>query len=527
MAYKVLAFQEEARQKLFEGVKLLADAVVTTLSPKGRNVAIQKQWGLPLVVHDGVTVAREVDSREPLVKVGIDLVRESAQKTNEEAGDGTTTATLLAYELVSGGLKMIGEGVNPMVLRNQIYKVLPDLKVELSRLSKPTKTKEQLAQVAYISSADKEIGELVAEAVTKVGKEGMVTCEEGKGLTTEVEYTDGLQFDKGYLSPYFVTNPSRMEAIIEDPYIILYPKGLSMNTEIVTLLENVAKTSKNIVIIADDVGGDALATMAVNKMKGIINTVAVKAPGIGDKSPYYDDIAVLTGGKVLSQSSGINPTQGTDWCGRADRVIVSRDTTVIVGGHGDKERLKKRVEDIKKQIEAEKSVYEKEKLEERLAKLTTGVAVVKVGAKTEIDMREKVERVKDAIGSATAARDEGIVIGGGSIFIQLSKVLKGNSEGEKLLKEVLQAPARKIMSNCGEPTDVIDKNLKTIFGDNDCKLGYEVEAGKVVNLVENGIIDPAKVIRLCLENSVAVATSILSTDAVIGIQMEKEDRRQQ
>ena len=523
MAYKVLSFQEEARAKLFEGVKLLADAVVTTLSPKGRNVAIQRQWGSPIVVHDGVTVAREVDSRDPLVFVGMALVREAAQKTNEEAGDGTTTATLLAYELVREGLELIKEGVNPMVLRNQVYKVLPDLLKELKRLAKPVKTKDQLQHVAYISSADEEIGRLVAEAVDKVGEDGLVTCEEGKGLTHEIEYTDGLQFNKGYSSHYFVTNPARMECVIEKPMILLLPKAISMNAEIVPILENVAKESKNIVLIADDITGDALATMVVNKMKSIANLVAIKAPGIGDKLPYYEDIAILTGGRVAS--SGVDPTVGVDWVGRADRVIVSRETTVIVGGKGDKAQVDKRMADIKKQIEDEKSPYEKEKLEERLAKLSTGVAVVKVGAKTEVEMREKIERVKDAIGSATSARDEGIIIGGGSVFIQLAKVIKGNSEGEKLLKHILEAPARKIMSNSGEPMDVINVSVKKIWADESNTLGYEVNDGVLVDLSAKGIVDPAKVVRLALQNAISVGSSILTTDATIGIKFEKGDRK--
>lgn len=520
--YKVLAFQEDARTKLFEGVKLLADAVVTTLSPKGRNVAIQRQWGMPIVVHDGVTVAREVESKDPLVAVGLALVREAASKTNEEAGDGTTTATLLAYEMIKNGMDLIKRGVNPMVLRNQIYKALPGLLDELRRLSKPIKTNDELKNIAIISSADEEIGRLVAEAVDKVGKDGMVTCEEGKGMIHEVDYTDGLQFNKGYLSPYFVTNPSRMECVIENPAILLIPKNLSMNAEIVPILENTVKNGyKNIVLIADEVTGDALVTLVANKMKGIINAVAVSAPGVGDKNPYYDDIAVLTGGKVVRGE--VDPITQIDWIGQAEKVIVARDNTVIVGGRGDKKVLQQRIDSLKKQIEDEKSAYEKEKLEERLAKLSTGVAVIKVGAKTEIDMREKLERVKDAIGSATAAREEGVVVGGGSVFIQMAKAIKGNNEGEKLLKEVLESPMRKIMSNSGEPMDAVNEAIKVIWNDVTTHLGYEVNEGRLINLVEKGIIDPAKVIRLCLENACAVATSILTTDAVIGIKMEKQD----
>ena len=527
MAYKVMKFQDEAREKLFQGVKLLADAVVTTLSPKGRNVAIHRNWGAPIIVHDGVTVAREVESLDPSVKIGIDLVREAAQKTNEEAGDGTTTATLLAYEVVKGGLELIKGGTNPMVLRDQIYKALPDVLAELKKQSKPVKTKEEIADVAFISSADRTIGNLVAEAVEKVGEDGMVTCEEGKGLDHEIEYTDGLQFNHGYLSPYFVTNPSRMECVIEDPAFVIIPKKLSMNTEVVPLLEAVAKKTKNIVIIAEEVTGDALTTLAVNKMKGIINVVAVMGWGRGDKMPNYEDMAILTGGRVLSDESGINPTENLDWLGYADKFVASRDESVIIGGKGEKKAIEKRIADLKKIIEEEKSPFEKEKEEERLAKLSTGVAVIRVGAKTEVEMREKMERVKDAIGSATSARDEGIVVGGGSVFLQMAKVLKGENEGEKLLKNVLESPTRKIMSNCGEPLDVINDTIKKLWVDDTGKLGYEVNSGEVIDLLAKGIIDPTKVCRLALENAIGVGTSILTTDCTIAVKFEKQDRKVQ
>lgn len=527
MAYKVLAFKGEARQKLFEGVTLLADAVVTTLSPKGRNVAIHRNWGMPIVVHDGVTVAREVESQDPLVKIGIDLVREAASKTNEEAGDGTTTATLLAYEIIKNGLKMIEDGANPMVLRKEIYDQLPKLLEELKKLSTEVKTKEEIANVAFISSADKEIGDLVADAVERVGNDGLVTCEEGSGLSHEVEFTDGLQFNKGWASPYFVTNPARMEAVVDKPVYAIIPGSITSNPEIVPMLESMVKVSKNIVVIAEEIKGDALATLAMNKAKGVINACAVNAPGVGDKSAYLEDIAILTGGKVLAKQSGINVTANQDWVGSSDKFVSSKETSVIIGGKGNKQAIDKRIADIKEQISKEKSSYEKEKLEDRLARLTTGVAVIKVGFKTETDLREKVERVKDAIGSATAARDEGIIVGGGSVFLQLSKVLGEATGGERLLKAILQAPAKKIMENSGETEASTAEMLKTISADKTATLGYNCGSGAIENLREKGIIDPAKVVRLALENAISVGTSILTTDCTIAIQLEEADRKPQ
>jgi len=526
MVHKVLLFGKEARQKLFEGVKLLADAVTTTLGPKGRNVAIMRQWGLPIVVHDGITAAREVESTNPLVAIGVNLVREAAQKTNDEAGDGTTTATLLAYELIRQGLVLIDKGINPMVLRTQIYEALPKLLEELNRISRPVKDKTDIERVAFISSSDEKIGKLVAEGIAKVGDDGLVTVDEGKGFETEIEFTEGMEFDKGYLSPYFVTNPQRMEAVIIDPIIAIVDKKLSLNNEIGPLLETMVKISKDIVVIADEITGDALTTMAVNKFKGNINAVGIAAPGIGDnKSNYLDDIAVLTGGKVISDKTNIDINANRDWIGQASKVIVSRDSTVIIGGQGKKEDVDGRIKDLKEQIKNEESKFEKEKLEERLARLSTGIAVIKVGAKTEIDMREKMERVKDAVGAATAAKDEGIVPGGGSIFLYLSKVLDNKNEATKLLINILQSPARKLMTNSGEPTTKIDANIKKIIASEPKDgLGYEVNKGQMLPLIKEGIIDPTKVCRLALLNAISVASSILTCEAVIGLK-ESEDER--
>ena len=522
---KVISFREEARIKLAEGVGILADAVTTTLGPKGRNVAIMRQWGLPIVVHDGVTVAREVEVDDPLASIGIALVREAAQKTNEEAGDGTTTSILLAHELVKGGLKLIKEGINPMVLRNEIYKALPALLEELKKIAKPVKNSADIARVAFISSADEAIGKLVAEAVEKVGKDGLVTVDEGKGMETEIEFTEGMEFDKGYASPYFVTNPQRMEAIIENPIIAIVDKKISLNPEIVPILENMAKYSKDMVIIAEEFSGDALATIAANKMKGNINALAVSAPGIGDnKTNYLSDIAVLTGGMIISDKTAVNITADDKWLGHADRVMSSRESTVIIGGKGEKTAVEARVKELRAQRDSEKSKFEKEKIEERLARISTGIGVIKVGAKTEIDMREKLERVKDAVGAATAAREEGIVPGGGIAFIHMGKVLVRKNDGEVLLHAVLSMCMKKLMENSGEDNATINKYVLHVVGDKVLNVGYEVNSGKLVDLMAEGIIDPAKVVRLALENAIAVATSILTTDALIGLELKETKR---
>lgn len=524
---KVIAFKEEAREELFKGVKMLADAVTTTLGPKGRNVAIQRNWGTPINVHDGVTVAREVDDPDfPHRKIGMDMVREAAQKTNEEAGDGTTTATLLAYTLIEKGLVLVKNGVNPMTLRNQIYAALPVLTEELKKLSREIKTNEDIKKVAWISSSSEEIGTLVAQAVEKVGKDGLVTVDESSGFETEVEYTEGLEFEKGFLSPYFMTNPSRLEAVINNPIIAIVDRKLSLNTEIVPLLERMAKISKDIVIIADGVSGDALATIAANKMKGNINALAVEAPGIGDnKKNYMEDIAILTGGTVISDANNVDINANDSWVGKAKRIITGRESTVIIGGEGDKKVIEERIRAVRDQKTEEKSKFEKEKLEERLARMSTGVAVVHVAAKTEIEMREKIERVKDAIGAATSAREEGVVPGGGSIYIQLGKFLEGKNEGEKLLKEVLEHPARRLMLNSGENENTINSYVESIFASDPKEgLGYDVLAEKLGDLNAAGIIDPAKVVRLALENAISVGTSILTTDASIGLKVEEDGR---
>ena len=525
--YKVLEFNNNARLKLLEGVKTLADAVTITLGPKGRNVAIKREWGLPIVVHDGVTVAREINSRDPLEIIGIELVKEAAQKTNEEAGDGTTTATLLAYELVKRGLALVDGGVNPMVLREQIMEALPRLVDELKRLSVPVKDKNDIEKVAFISSADETIGRLVAEAMDKVGIDGLVTVDEAKTIETTVEYTEGMEFPGGYLSPYFITNPQRSECVIMEPAVVVINKQISLANEIVPILEAVAKQTKDVVIIANGLSGDALATMAANKMKGNLNCVAITSPGSADKKlEYLNDIVTLTGGMVLSDETQVDLSSDKSWFGRASKVVVSKDTTVIIGGKGDKKAIEERIKDLRSQRDSEKSPFLRELIEERLARMSTGVAVIKVGAKTEIDSREKIERVKDAVGAATAARDEGIVVGGGSIFLQMGKVLKGANEGEKLLLELMEQPVRKLMLNSGEPNDLINEAVHKIRQSKELDLGYEVNSGSIKPLTTAGVVDPAKVVRLALQNAVTVATSIITTECLIGYKMEKHDLKE-
>lgn len=523
---KLIKFNKSARDKLFSGVKLLSDVVVSTLGPKGRNVAIERTWGTPIVIHDGVTCAKEVASSDPYENVGVQLVRESANKTNSEVGDGTTTATLLAYELIKGGLKLIDDGMNPMVLRSEIYKTLPFLKEKIAKIAKPIKSKEDVERVATISSSDPEIGKLVAEAVNKVGKDGLVVPEEGNSLETTVEYTDGFEFNKGYLLyagvPIFVTNPDRMEAVVNNPAIIILKKEVSLAIEIGKILEVVALKFKDVVVIGKNITGDALATMAVNKQRGNINTIAIQAPP-HDLDNFLDDLAILTGAKVISSNDEC--TDDLSWLGRADKVIADRDNTVIIKGGGSATHISNRIKALKSMIARETSIFEKEKEEQRLARLTKGVAVIRVGAKTEIDMREKIERVKDAIGSALSARDEGVVAGGGTAFLKLLPVLDEvdvSNEVKDLLKSVLRSVINKLLDNSGES----HKNLilKEIMSKGN-NYGYEVNSGKIVDLVKEGIIDPAKLIRIALENAVAVSTSLLSTDCVIALDPKQDDTK--
>lgn len=520
---------KEAREKLLEGAKLVYDCVTTTLGPRGNNVSISRQWGLPIVVHDGVTVAREVEAEDEFVDQGVKLVREASQKTQEEVGDATTTSCLLAYEIFKAGKDLIDSGtVNAMVLRTELEAAKDLVLSRLSEISTEVKNTDEVSKVATISAADPSIGELVAKAYEKAGKEGIVTADESKGLDTTLEFLEGMHFDKGFgVYRHFVTNISRNEAILRDVSVVVINKQISMATEIVPVLEEVASENKNMVLIGN-ITGDALATVIANKMNGTINALVVEPPAYGERQiNYLEDIALITGGKVLSKELTIDGKAEIDpsWIGRADLVQANRNTTVIQGGHGDKALLKARVKQLKDQLKTEVSPFESEIIEERLAKLTTGVAVIKVGGKTEIETRERLERVKDAIGSARSALSEGIVVGGGMAFVKLSDFLPDLSSvnnGEGILKYALIQPLRKLMTNSGVSEDAIEKIITELW-EKKGNYGYEVNSGEVVDLIEKGIIDPARAIRLSIENAVSVAGSMLTTEVLIVDIREKQE----
>lgn len=543
---KKIIYKDEARKKLQEGVQMMYDSVATTYSPKGRNVAIGRQWGLPLVVHDGVTVAKEVEAKDEYVNIGVDLIREAATKQVSEAGDGTTVTTILAYHIVNKGLELLKTGVNPMVLRKQIEKVLPDLIKKINDLSQEVKTPEQIHHVSLISSSDDMIADAVTDAVSKVGAEGLITVELGRSQKIEVEYTEGLEIDKGWGEyPHFVTNADRMEAVVEDASVLVLGRKVTLINEIQPLLEAVVTKNKNIVIIGE-VSGDALSMIIVNKMKGNINALVVSPPAYGDrKKEGLDDIALITGATVVTDEIGLPKEQFVNqfdkrWIGSAKMVIARKRTTNIVKYEAEdfkeenahahilkrNETIEERIKSLKEQRDKAASIYDKEKIQERLARLTTGVAVIKVGAKDDITAREKLERVKDAVPAAQAAVDEGIVPGGGIVLMQLSQVLSDRkmNEGEQLLYDILNEPIKKILLNAGED----DKRQKTILATIAKKggnYGYNVNSGEVEDLMKVGVIDPTKVIRLALENAVSVGTSILTTDCLIAIEREKEDSK--
>jgi len=536
---RYMVFSEEARLKLIEGVKLTYDAVCSTLSPKGRNVAVARQYGAPIIVHDGVTVAREVKHPDPFVQMGINLVREAAQKTNDEAGDGTTTSTLIAYELAKGGFDLItNKKVNPMILRTQLYAALEDIKPYLKKLSKPAKTQKDLERVATISSADPVIGQMVGEAVYKVGVDGLVAVEESGGFDTYIKYTEGMTIDKGFSSPYFMTNPDRREAVVDKPIIAIVDKPISTQRELVPLVESMIAVSKNIVIVGE-VKGDALSILVTNKARGNINALVIDPPGYGDnRRDYLEDLAVLTGATVFSQELGMDMEQFSqtfdkDWLGKADKVIATKKTTMFVRGNGKPKAIKAQIDKIRKHLAKAESQTERERLEERLAKFTTGVAVVRVGAKTEIEAREKLERVKDAVGAATAALEEGFVPGSGVTFMHLAEAIKEDTPGANLMRYVLEQPLRKVMLNSGENNKLrlfglipsaIDNKVEEIkeMSGNTKSIGYNSLEGRIDNMERAGIIDPTKVIRLCLENGLGVAASILTTDTLIDLEDERK-----
>ncbi|MEI6533498.1 MAG: chaperonin GroEL [Candidatus Roizmanbacteria bacterium] len=520
---KQIIFADEARQKLVKGVNTLARAVTTTLGPRGRNVALDKKWGAPNVIHDGVTVAKEIELPDPFENMGAQMVKEAASKTNDVAGDGTTTSTLLAQSIVNYGMRSITAGSNPMIMKRGIDKAVEAVIVQVKKMSKAIKTAEETEQIATISAQNATIGKLIADAITKVGKDGVVTVEEGKGLEMDSEHKEGMEIDKGYASQYFVTNQDKMIAEIEDPYILITDKKITAISDLLPFLEKLVKVSKNLVIIADDVEGEALATLVVNKLRGTFNALVVKAPGFGDRrKAMLEDLAILTGATVISDDLGRKfESVSIEDCGRADRIITDKEHTQVIGGKGKEDAIKARVSQIKKEIDASTSDFDKEKLQERLAKLSGGVMVIKVGAATEIEMKERKERVNDAVAAVKAALQEGIVAGGGTTFLQARKVLID-------LKKTLHMDEEKIgvdiiYKSLAEPIQMIAKTS----GEDPGKVMYMVEQSKdpdygfdAVNLeygsmYKKGIIDPAKVVRSAIENASSVATMILTTEALI------------
>jgi chaperonin GroEL len=530
---KQLKFSEEARQKLATGVNILAKAVVTTLGPRGRNVALDRKWGAPNVVHDGVSVAKEIELPDPFENMGAQLVKEAASKTNDVAGDGTTTSTLLTQTMVNLGLKNVTAGANPMILKRGIDEAVKAVVEQIKKIRKKIdiKKEEEIVQVATISAGDAEIGKKIAEAIMKVGKDGVVTVEEGKGLQMEIEYKEGMEFDRGYASPYFVTDAEKMVAEVEDPYILITDKKISAISDLLPFLEKFVKVSKNLVIIADEVEGEALATLVVNKLRGVFNALVVKAPGFGDRrKEMLEDIAILTGGTVISEELGkkLENVEVED-CGRADKVWADKENCRIIGGKGDEEKIKARIAQIKRQIEETTSEFDKEKLQERLAKLAGGVAVINVGAATEVEMKEKKERVTDAVSATKAALEEGIVAGGGVALLQARKVLldlkkKMELDEEKtgvdIVYKALAEPIRMIAKNAGVDSGWV---LKKVEESKDPDYGFNALTLEFGSMFKQGIVDPAKVVRSALENASSVATMILTTEALITDIPEKKE----
>ncbi len=521
---KQIVFEDAARRSLKAGVDALANAVKTTLGPKGRNVALDKKWGSPTVTHDGVTVAKEIELEDPFENMGAQLLKEAATKTNDVAGDGTTTATVLAQSIVNEGLKNVTAGANPMLLKRGIEAGRDEIVQAIRDMAMPVSAKESIAQVASISAADNTIGDLIAEVMDRVGKDGVITVEESKGLEFETEYVEGMQLDRGYLSPYFVTNSERMEAEIEDPYILITDKKISSAQDIVPILEKLVQIGKReIVVIAEDVDGEALATLVLNKLRGMVNALAIKAPGFGDRrKAMLRDIAVLTGGQVITEELGrkLESVMLED-LGRAGKIVSTKDTTTFVNGAGDSADIKGRIDQIRAEIEASTSDYDREKLQERLAKLAGGVAIIRVGAATETELKEKKHRVEDALSATRAAVEEGIVPGGGVALINAAPSLdKLSLEGDaatgiKILRRALEEPMRMIASNAGLDGPVVIERVRGLHGEGKLNTGYDVLANDYVDMLEAGIIDPAKVTRSAVENACSIAAMILTTSALV------------
>ena len=526
---KMLSFGEEARKKVLEGVNILADAVKVTLGPKGRNVILDKSFGSPLITKDGVTVAKEIELEDKFENMGAQLIKEVASKTSDEAGDGTTTATVLAQSIIKEGVKVVAAGANPMDVKRGIDKAVEKVVEKLKSLSKETKDKKEIAQVGTISANnDKEIGEIIAEAMEKVGKEGVITVEEAKGMETTLEIVEGMQFDRGYLSPYFVTDPERMECILEDAFVLIHDKKISNMKDLLPILEQIAKAGRPFLLIAEDVEGEALATLVVNKLRGTLQCCAVKAPGFGDRrKAMLQDIAILTGGQVISEELGLKLENATlNDLGRAKRITVDKDNTTIVDGAGKKEDIEARIQQIRAQIEETTSDYDREKLQERLAKLVGGVAVISVGAATETEMKEKKARVEDAMNATKAAVEEGIVPGGGVSLLRcidaLDEIEVENEDqriGVNIIKKALEAPFRQIVTNAGLDASLLLEKVKNA----DETKGFDAAKGELVDMMEAGIIDPTKVERLALQNAASVAGLMITTECLITDKPEKKE----
>ena len=526
MAAKQIVFSEDARRNLQQGMDVLAKSVVTTLGPKGRNVAIDRKFGSPTITHDGVSVAKEIELEDPFENMGAQLLKEAATKTNDIAGDGTTTSTVLAHSIVTDGMKNLAAGFNPMLLKWGIEAATKAVAEKLSEQAIEVTTKDEIANVASISAQDRTIGELIADVMDKVGKDGVITVEESKGLEFETEYVEGMQFDRGYISPYFITNPESMEADVEEPYILVHDKKISAATDVVPVLEKLVQVGKReLVIIAEDIDGEALATLVLNKLRGMLNVVAVKAPGFGDRrKAMLQDIAILTGATVISEETGrkLETTEITD-LGQSEKIVVTKDDTTVIGGRGEGAQIKGRIEQIRIEIDKSTSDYDSEKLQERLAKLSGGVAIIRVGAATETELKEKKHRVEDALSATRAAVEDGIVPGGGVALINamtvLDDVIMDNDDaqvGVTIVRKALEVPLRKIAENAGKDGSVILQDVRRAQeAEKNLNIGFNVISEEYVDMVKDGVIDPAKVTRGALENAASIAAMILTTEALI------------
>ncbi len=525
---KKIEFGERARQQLVAGVNKVANAVKVTLGPRGRNVVLDKGFGSPLITNDGVTIAKEIELEDKFENIGAELVKEVASKTNDTAGDGTTTATLLAQAMIAQGMKNVAAGANPMAIRRGVQRAVEQVIDNIKKQAKPVGSKEERAQVATISAQDKEVGEMIADVMDKVGKDGVITVEESQTFGLEEETVKGLQFDKGYISPYMITDSEKMESILEDPFILITDHKISSIKDILPILEKITKLGKKeILIIADEVEGEALATLVLNKLRGTLNALAVKTPGFGDnKKAMMEDIAIVTGGQVITEEKGMKlENVELDMLGRADKIISTKDNTTIIGGKGEKSEIEQRVTNIRTQIEKSDSEFDREKLQERLAKLAGGVAIIKVGAATETEQKEKQHRVEDALEATKAAVEEGIVAGGGVTLIRAIEGLEGlklsgdEATGVEIVKSALEEPVRQIAINAGKEGSVVVEKVLNLKGSE----GYNAETDKYEDLLKAGVVDPAKVTRLAVQNAASIASMILTTEAVVGDLPEKKD----